>query len=423
MKGDCIGANLKEQLAAFSRSFPALRSRNFRLFLGGQVVSYTGTWLQVVAQGWLVLQLSNSAFVVGLVTAAGTLPILFFTLYGGVLADRVNRRITVLFLQALLAVEAVALMILVLLDHVTVGWVAGLAAFAGLVTAFEVPIRQSMVAELVGRDGLMNALALQSSAFNLARVIGPAFAGIVIASLGVAACFALNAVSFMAVCWGLWKMDLPPSPRPEGTVDVLAAFREGARFVRHERWPRALIILIAVTTIFGFSFLVMLPVFARNVLGTGASGFGALVSSVGIGALTGALFLAGFGGQLRQRKLALVSAGAFGIALMVTSITPDYWMAFIALMVTGCLMVLQSITSNTLLQHESPDHLRGRVMGFYSFVVLGLAPFGSFQIGWVSEHLGVRTAFGIGGAFCLLAMLFVWRGLLQRERHEPRAAT
>lgn len=390
--------------------------------MGGQAVSYTGTWLQVVAQGWLVLQLSNSAFVVGLVTAAGTLPILFFTLYGGVIADRVNRRVTVLILQALLAVEAVALMVLVLLDHVTVGWVAGLAAFAGLVTAFEVPIRQSMVAELVGRESLMNALALQSSAFNLARVVGPALAGIVIAGIGIAACFALNAVSFMAVCWGLWKMQMPPTPVPKQSVDVLAAFMEGARYVRHERWPRALIILIGVTTIFGFSFLTMLPVFARDVLGTGAGGFGLLVSSVGIGALTGALFLAGFGGQLRQRQLALVSAGAFGIALIVTAITPDFWMAFLALAVTGCLMVLQSITSNTLLQHESPNHLRGRVMGFYSFVVLGLAPFGAFQIGWVSEHLGVRTAFGVGGAFCLLAMLFVWRGLLQRERHQAREA-
>ncbi len=423
MKGAQIAASLKEQVAAFGRSFPALQSRNFRLFLGGQVVSYTGTWLQVVAQGWLVLQLSNSAFVVGLVTAAGALPILFFTLYGGVIADRVNRRITVLILQALLAVEAVALTILVLLDHVTVGSVAALAAFAGLVTAFEVPIRQSMVVELVGREGLMNALALQSSAFNLARVVGPALAGVVIASLGVAACFALNAVSFMAVCWGLWKMQLPPTPVPAGSVDVLAAFREGARFVRHERWPRALIVLIAVTTIFGFSFLAMLPVFARDVLGTGASGFGALVSSVGLGALSGALFLAAFGGQLRQRKLALVSAGGFGFALVITSVAPSFWTAFLALLVTGCLMVLQSITSNTLLQHEAPDHLRGRVMGFYSFVVLGMAPFGSFQIGWVSEHLGVRTAFGVGGAFCLLAMLFVWRGLLQRgERHEARAA-
>ena len=219
-------------------SHPALRSRNFRLFIIGQLISYTGSWLQTVAQGWLVLQLSNSAFIVGLVTALGALPILLFTLYGGVLADRVNRRKTVMVLQALLAVEALALAILVVLNHVTVGWIMGLALFTGLVTAFEVPIRQSMVAELSGRESLMNAIALQSSVFNLARVLGPAFAGVIIGIWGVAACFFLNAASFFAVIWGLWRMDLPHTPVAKGRVDVIGAFKEGARYVRHERWPQ-----------------------------------------------------------------------------------------------------------------------------------------------------------------------------------------
>jgi MFS family permease len=404
-------------------TLPALRSRNFRLFIIGQLVSYTGSWLQTVAQGWLVLQLSNSAFIVGLVTALGAFPILLFTLYGGVLADRVNRRKTVMILQGLLAVEALVLAILVLLDHATVGWIMGLAVFTGLVTAFEVPIRQSMVAELTGRDSLMNAIALQSSVFNLARVLGPALAGVIIGVWGVAACFFVNAASFFAVIWGLWRMDLPDAPIAKGAVDVIGAFKEGARYVRHERWPRALMLLIASTTIFGFSFLVMLPVFARDVLGTDAAGYGVLVSAVGVGALSGALFLAAFGGTLRKRRLALISAAGLGLALAVTALAPNYWVALALLAVVGCCMVLQSISANTLLQQEAPDHLRGRVMGFYSFVVLGMAPFGALQIGWMSQHLGTRVAFGLGGTVCVAAAVYVWRVVVVGGRKGPGPAT
>ena len=410
-------------IARFPGTHPALRSRNFRLFIVGQLISYTGSWLQTVAQGWLVLQLSNSAFIVGLVTALGTLPILLFTLYGGVLADRVNRRKTVMVLQALLAVEALALAILVVLDHVTVGWIMGLAVFTGLVTAFEVPIRQAMVAELSGRESLMNAIALQSSVFNLARVLGPAFAGVIIGVWGVAACFFLNAASFLAVILGLARMDLPDTPRSAVSVDVIGAFREGARYVRHERWPRALMILIASTTIFGFSFLTMLPVYARDVLGTDAGGYGALVSAVGVGALSGALFLAAFGGTLRKRRLALLSAAGFGTVLAATALAPNYWVAFVLLAVVGCSMVLQSISANTLLQQEAPDHLRGRVMGFYSFVVLGMAPFGALQIGWISQHFGTRVAFGLGGSVCVVAAVWVWRVVIVGGRRAARATS
>lgn len=404
-------------------ALPALRSRNFRLFIIGQLISYTGSWLQTVAQGWLVLQLSNSAFIVGLVTALSALPILLFTLYGGVLADRVNRRKTVMVLQGLLAVEALALAILVVLDHVTVGWIMGLALFTGLVTAFEVPIRQAMVAELSGRDSLMNAIALQSSVFNLARVLGPAFAGIIIGVWGIAACFFLNAASFFAVIWGLYRMDLPDTPVATGKVDVIGAFKEGARYVRHERWPRALMLLIASTTIFGFSFLAMLPVFARDALGTDAAGYGVLVSSVGVGALSGALFLAAFGGTLRKRRLALISAAGFGATLVATALAPNYWTAFALLAVVGCSMVLQSISANTLLQQEAPDHLRGRVMGFYSFVVLGMAPFGALQIGWISQRFGTRIAFALGGTVCVLSAVYVWRRVVVGRRRTASGAT
>jgi len=193
--------------------------------------------------------------------------------------------------------------------------------------------------------------------------------------------------------------------------------------VWHERWPRALMILIASTTIFGFSFLAMLPVFARDVLGTDAGGYGALVSSVGVGALSSALFLAGFGGTLRKRRLALISAAGFGLTLAATALAPNYWVAFGLLAVVGCSMVLQSISANTLLQQEAPDHLRGRVMGFYSFVVLGMAPFGALQIGWISQHLGTRVAFGLGGTVCVASAIYVWRRVVVGGRRSAPAGT
>lgn len=394
---------------ALSDALPALGSRNFRLFLGGQVVSYSGTWLQQVAQGWLVLELSNSPLVVGLVPALGTLPILLFTLYGGVLADRVNRRASLMVLQSLLAVEALALGVLISVGWITVPWVLALAFFAGTVTAFEVPIRNALVPGLVPKHGLMNAIALNSASFNLARVLGPAMAGAIIGTAGVAACFYLNAVSYGAVVWALKRMDLPPHAPPTEPPHVLAAFREGARYVWHEPWPRTLLFLSGITAIFGFSFMVVLPVFARDVLGTGASGYGALVASVGVGALAGALGLAALGARVRQRRLALVAALGFGTSLLLAAIAPGFLAALAVLTATGCLMVMHNISANTIVQQDAPDHLRGRVMGFYSLVVLGLAPLGSLQVGWLSEHFGVRVAFGVGGAVCCLsALLLTW---------------
>jgi MFS family permease len=275
-----------------------------------------------------------------------------------------------------------------------------------VVSAFEVPIRNALVAELVPRESLMNAIALNSASFNLARVLGPAAAGGVIALGGVAACFYLNAFSFGAVVWGLRRMALPPHVPPIDPPHPIEAFREGARYVWHEPWPRTLLFLSGITAMFGFSFLVVLPVFARDTLKTDASGYGVLVSSVGVGALMGALGLAAVGGRVRQRRLALVGAVGFGLALIAAALSRGYWAALALLTGTGCLMVLHSISANTTVQQDSPDRLRGRVMGFYSLVVLGLAPFGSLQAGWVAEHFGVRTAYLVGGSMCVLCALF-----------------
>jgi len=397
--------------------FAALKHRNFRLFITGQFISLCGTWMQVIARGWLVLQLTNSPFAVGLVTALGSLPILFFTLYGGVIADRVNKRRFILVLQSLMLAETLTLAILTATHLITLHWVMALAVFSGLLSAFEVPTRQSFLAEIVDRQDLMNAIALNSSAFNLARVVGPAIAAGLIATVGLAACFFADAASYLAVIISLVRMDRGLSPKA-GTDSVAVALRHGFSFVFGNRWPRALVTLIATFSIFGFSFLPLMPVFARDALGTGASGYGALVASVGIGAAAAAFFMAGFGHRVRRSRLVLGSSNLFGIVLLAASHAPEFWSALVLFTLTGCVMALNGIAANTMLQSEAPDELRGRVMGFYSFTVLGLAPFGSFQAGWIAEHFGVRVAFEVGALVCLLvAATVAWR-MVRAEKVE-----
>jgi MFS family permease len=398
--------------------FAALRHRNFRLFLTGQFISLCGTWMQTIAQGWLVLQLTDSAFAVGLVTALGSLPILLFSLYGGVVADRVNKRRFILLLQSLMLAEALTLAILTALHLITVQWVMGLAVFSGLLTAFEVPTRQAFVAELVDREDLMNAIALGSSAFNLARVIGPALAGALIATVGLAACFFANAATYLAVIASLLRMDTKGARAP-AVVPLWAALREGFAYVFGHRWPRALVVIVATFSIFGFSFVPLMPVFARDALGLDASGYGAMVASIGVGAVSAAFFMAAFGDRVRQSRLVLGSSTLFGAVLVAASMAPEFWSAVVLFTVTGGVMALNGIAANTMLQSEAPDELRGRVMGFYSFMVLGLAPFGSLQAGWVAEHFGVRSAFAVGGLVCLLVAVGVaWR--MGKGRREAR---
>lgn len=387
--------------------FSSLRSRNFRLFLGGQFVSLCGSLMSGVAHGWLVLQLSNSAFTVGLVSTLSSLPILLFTLYGGVLADRVDKRRTVFALQLAMLAEALLLAVLTAGGWITVPGVMVLAAIFGLLTAFEVPMRQALFADLVRRQDLPNAIALNSAAFNVARVVGPAFAGVVIATLGIAACFFLNAASFVAVLWGLRAMRLPTFvPKPQKS-DALQSFREGFRYLFGTPWPRTLMLLTAALVVFSYCFLTMLPVFARDALRLGAGGFGAITAAVGVGAALAALGVAAGGTRIRHARLAAWSSAAFGAVLLAVSTAPTLWVALPLLVLAGMLVAFASVSTNTFLQQQVPDGLRGRIMGFYSFVVLGLVPFGSLQAGWVAEHFGVRASFGFSGAAALVCGLVV----------------
>ncbi len=388
----------------------ALRHRNYRIFIGGQFLSLIGTWMQSVAQGWLVLQLTNSPFQVGLVTTLSSLPVLFFTLPGGVLADRMDKRRLILLLQAGMLAEALTLGTLIATGRVTVGWVMALAFAYGILTAFEVPARQAFVVELVGKRDLSSAIALNATAFNVTRVLGPSVAGVLIATVGIAACFFVNAASYVAVLAGLAMLRLPPAAPDTGGRSPWEALAEGTRYVRDTPWPRALITLTATFSIFGYASLPMLPVFARDALATGAGGYGLLVASVGIGATGGALALAALGTRVPRRPLLFAGGILFGGFLVGAAWTGAYWLAALLLGLTGLAMILTNVSVNTLLQTESPDALRGRVMGFYSFVVLGMAPFGALQMGWLADHLGIRVAFAIGGAVCLtVSALVAWR--------------
>ena len=375
----------------------------------GQGTSLIGTWMQNIAQGWLVLLLTNSPFDVGLVSALGSLPILIVSLPAGVFVDRVDKRRLVVLTQVLSMLQALVLAVLLWTHRIALWQVAVIAVFLGTVNAFDTPARQAFVIEMVGREDLGNAIALNSSVFNTARVVGPSIAGLLISAVGLAWCYFLNAVSYVAVIWGLLAMRLPPFRRPEHPGDAWAQFREGARFVRSDRRVLALVTMMAVVSVFGFPFLVLMPVFARDVLRVGASGLGFLSASVGAGAVVAALGLAASGARVGKGRILVWTGPIYGVALIGFGAARAMALALPVLAVAGGAMILNNAVTNTLLQTIVPDALRGRVMGFYAFVFLGMAPFGAFQAGWLAEQIGAPATVAIGGTVCAIVSLVIWR--------------
>jgi len=388
----------------------ALAHRNFRLFFFGQGVSLIGTWMQNVAQGWLVYELTNSPFYVGLVSALGSLGVLLLSIYAGIVADRTNKHRLVLATQALSMLPAFALAALVWTNAVAVWHVAALAAFLGVVNAFDIPARQAFIVELVGKEDLMSAIALNSAAFNAARVLGPAVAGALIGTLGVGICFFLNGASYCAVLAGLLAMRLPPYVPAPRADSVWAGLREAVAFIRGDRRVSTLVLLVALLSIFGFPYLVMMPVFARDVLNQGAAGYGVMMASVGMGALVGALGVAVLARHIRKGATLIAAGGAFSVLLLAFALSRVYLLSVALLALTGGMMIVNNALTNTTLQTVVPDYLRGRVMGFYAFVFVGMAPLGAFQMGTVAERLGAPWAVAAGGFACLLTVgLAAWR--------------
>ncbi len=377
------------------------RHRNFRYFWIGQTVSLIGSWMQQVGQGWLALELTNDAFLVGLVSAMGSLPVLMFSLYAGVLVDRTDKLRLVFIAQMLFCLEAAVLWWLTWSGNITYGWLLALATMQGMISAVEIPARQSLFVELVGREDLLDAIALNSSGFNLARIIGPSIAAIVIAQAGLAWCFGINALSYVAVLGGLFLIRLPPFKPVIQRLTPLQGLVQGVRYMRATPAVSALMRIVAVYAIFGIPDLVLMPVIARDVLGTGASGYGFLLTFVGVGALAGALTLAARARRIRRGRWLMVSSYAFSILLVIFSFVRSVPVAAGVLLFTGLTMIINSALANGILQTVVPDELRGRVMSAYVFVYVGLSPIGSFLAGAVARAVGANWAIGVGGAIML----------------------
>jgi MFS family permease len=382
--------------------------RNFRLFWTGQTVSLIGTWMQQVGQGWLALELTNSAFMVGLVSAAGTFPVLLLSLYGGVVADRRNRLRIVIICQALLLLEAVALWWFTWTGLVNVRWLLALATLGGVVAAFEIPARQALMVDLVSREDLVDAIALNSGGFNLARIVGPSFAAIVLARFGLAWCFGINALSYFAVLGSLGRIRLPRWTPVQHLVSPYEQLKQGLNYIRRSRPVSALMGVIAIYSIFGFQYLTMMPVVARDVLNTGASGYGLLLTFVGIGALTGALLLASVGARIRRGRLFNATAYAFAGLTILFSLTRSVHVAAFVLLFLGLAMLVNGALANGILQSVVPDELRGRVMATYVFVYVGFTPIGSFIAGVVARFVGVQWAIFSGGVVMLAYILWAF---------------
>ena len=391
-----------------SRSLNAFRAlqrhRNFRVFWAGQTVSLIGTWMQLVAQGWLALELSNDPFSVGIVAASGSLPVALFSLLGGVIADRYDKLRLVVVAQTLLAVQAGAFWLMVATGHISIGWVVGLALFGGLINAFEIPARQSLIIELVGREDLLDAIALNSTGFNLARILGPMVAGLLIANFGLSWVFGVNAISYAAVLAGLLSIRLAPKQigAPKRT-SPMAGLMEGLRYVRRTREVWILMRLIAVYSIFGAPYLALMPVIARDTLGGDAQTYGWLLGAVGCGAILGGLVLAFVARRAGRGRVLTAGALGFSVLVLAFSLSRSLTLSLVLLLFVGFSMVLTNAISNGLLQTLVPDALRGRVMAAYAWVFVGVGPvLGPYLVGGLANRIGTPQAIGASAAVTLV---------------------
>jgi MFS family permease len=406
----------------------SLRVRNYRLFAVGQVVSLTGTWTQTIAQDWLVLQLSgNSGTALGVVTALQFSPTLFLTLYGGVLADRMDKRRMLILVQAAMGLLALGMGLLVVSGTAALWHVYVLALLLGVARAFDVPTRQSFVSELVGRELLPNAVALNSATFNTARIVGPAVGGLLIAWVGVGEAFLLNAVSFLAVIVALWRMDPTELFRAAPAVRAPGQVREGLRYVWGRPDLMMVTVLMLVVGTLGMNFNLTLPLLARVEFGVGAAQFGLLSTAFASGALCGALV----GTRRRTRPKATVMLGfgaAFGVLEIGVAFAPSFLVAAVLLVPTGAFLVAQNNAGNSRMQLGAEPGLRGRVMALYMLVFMGGTAVGAPIMGAICEAYGVRTGLVIGGAATVvtaagLAALRAWtyRPGQPRDRERERA--
>jgi MFS family permease len=393
--------------------FRALRNRNFQLFFSGQIISLVGTWMQTVAEAWLVYRLTGSGALLGVLGFVSQIPIFLLSPLAGLVADRWPRQRVVIATQASSMLLAFTLAALVLSHQIrkeNVWEIVVLATLLGTVNAFDVPARQSFLIEMVGRENLLNAIALNSSMFNGARVAGPAIAAALVAVVGEGWCFLLNGLSYLAVITGLFLMRIEKTKPVHDGAAPLEKLREGFRFARQTKPIRALLILLGVVSFMALPFSVLIPIFAVKILHGGVNSYGWLMGAVGFGAMFGALAVA-MRQQLRgMGNLVAYSAAGLGVSLVLFSESRWFLLSFVALIFCGFTMMMQFTSTNTLIQAMVPEQLRGRVMSMYSMMFLGMSPLGSLVAGKLADHIGAPTTVAIGGLVsCIGGLVFASR--------------
>jgi len=400
---------------SWRHTFRALRHRNYRLFFWGQLVSLIGTWMQQTAMSWFVYEITNSKFLLGAVAAIGSAPMMLFSVWGGSIADLYPKRSILIATQTAQMICAFLLALGVWSGFASATFIVVIAALNGVAMGFDMPARQAFTVEMASREDLLNAISLNSSIVNGARVVGPSLAGLMIGAVGVAACFLFNALSFVAVIAGLLMMRLPAF---EHKIDIVSPTEHAWNGIvysfQHPR-VRTILFLFLAVGVFGWSYMIIMPAFARDVLGRGADGYGILMSASGTGALIGALIVATFGHRFTPRKLALGGVWLFSAALLTFSFARNFHLALAFLFVAGFGMLLFFSTTNTVLQTIVPDEMRGRVMGVWSLIFGAMIPLGSLEAGAVAHWLGAPFALALGAIVCAVSALVALLVIHRRE--------
>lgn len=406
-------------LNSLYRTFPALSYRNFRLFWFGQAISLIGTWIQNVGQGWLVLELTNnSAYMLGIVTMLQTLPVLLLSLVAGAFVERFPKRNVLLVTQSCFGILAAILATLTLFGVVKYWHVLVLATLLGLTNTFDMPARQALYAEIVDKRDLTSAISMNSMIFNLARIVGPSVAAFLIAALGIAICFYLNALSFVAVIAGLYMMDISHIHLQASGRGAMKDIMAGLKYVRTRPSIMFPLIMMGTLSLLAMNFNILVPTLAKVQLNIGVTGYGTLMTFMGLGAFLISLYLSAVGSRGGINRIYWFGAYGLSLSLLALSISRSAFFAELSLFLSGFCMQAFNTLSNTAIQINSEDEFRGRVMSLYSLMFLGVAPFGSYFSGWVAQNLGVNWAFGISGVLSLILVMVIsifWSASLKRQ--------
>jgi MFS family permease len=417
-----VGTLGQEKTAVASARFRALRHRNFQLFIVGQLVSLIGTWMQTTAQLWLVYGLTHSAALLGIFGFANQIPMLVFASVGGYVGDRYSRHRGVIATQTISMILAFVLAGLTRSHHIGQWSLIAITFLVGIVNAFDVPIRQAFFVEMVGKEDLPNAIALNSSIFNGARVVGPAIAGFAIAWIGEGWCFFLNGVSFLAVILALMAMRIQPIERKPSTESPLQSLLQGFRFAMSDRSIRSALLLLSMLSLLGLQYSVFMPIFANDILHVGARGLGLLMSAAGVGAVLGALQFAARTSYKGLAKWIATMSVICAFGLIGFSQSNVFWISIAVLFVVGFAATSQMAATNTTVQNRVPDELRGRVMAVYATMFMGVQPIGALLAGGIAKRFGAPTTLAMFGTFCLAGSLLFAAWVVMRLRVAQEAA-